>query len=98
MSKQLKEAFAVRKPLIYAAGHDHSLQVLDIREAVEYVLVSGAGSISMLSSVTHSDNTLFAHLHEGFMSVDFLKDGSVWMYVVEPGENDVIFFKELKAN
>jgi hypothetical protein len=32
------------------------------------------------------------------MSVDFLKDGSVWMYVVEPGENDVIFFKELKTN
>jgi hypothetical protein len=98
MSKQLKEAFAIRKPLIYAAGHDHSLQVLDMREAVEYILVSGAGSISMLSSVRHSDNTLFAHLHEGFMSVDFLKDGSVWMYVVEPGENDVIFFKELKTN
>jgi len=98
MSKQLKEAFAVRKPLIYAAGHDHSLQVLKAREAVEYILVSGAGSISKLSSVRHSDNTLFAHLHEGFMSVDFLKDGSVWIYVIEPGEHDVVFFKEFKTN
>jgi hypothetical protein len=98
MSKQLKEAFAVRKPLIYAAGHDHSLQVLEMREAVEYILVSGAGSISKLSSVRHSDNTLFAHLHEGFMSVDFLKDGSVWIYVIEPGEHDVVFFKKFKTN
>lgn len=96
MAKQLKEAFATRKPLIYAAGHDHSLQVLEGGEAIGYTLVSGAGSISKLSSVRHDDDTLFAHLHEGFMSVDFLKDGSVWIYVVEPGDLDIVFFKRLK--
>ncbi len=95
MTEQLKEAFATRKPLIYAAGHDHSLQILEDGEAVGYTLVSGAGSKSKLSSVRHGDNTLFAHLHEGFMSVDFLKDGSIWIYVVEPGEQDIVFFKRL---
>jgi hypothetical protein len=96
MTQQLKEAFATKKPLIYAAGHEHSLQVLEDGKAVGYVLVSGAGSISKLSSVHHGNDTLFAHLHEGFMSVDFLKDGSVWIYVVEPDDQDIVFFKRLK--
>jgi len=98
MVKQLKEVFAVRKPLIYAAGHEHSLQVLEGGEAAGYILVSGAGSISKLSSVRHGNNTLFAHLHIGFMSVDFWKDGSVWIYVVEPGEHDIVFFKRLQTS
>ena len=95
MVKQLKEVFAVRKPLIYAAGHEHSLQVLEGKDAVGYILVSGAGSISKLTPVGHGENTLFAHHHLGFMSVDFLKDGSVWIYVIEPGEHDIVFFKRL---
>lgn len=95
MIKELKKVFMENKPLIYAAGHDHSLQVLDGGETIKYILVSGAGSSSHLSPVTHGENTYFAHQHVGFMAVDFLKDGEVWLYVVEPGKDEVVFFKKL---
>jgi len=98
MRSQLLEAFRIRKPLIYAGGHEHALQVLDGIDAAELMLVSGAGSKSMLSSVGHKVNTLFAHLHVGFMSVDFLSDHRVWLYVVEPSEDEVVFSYEVKTN
>lgn len=95
MIRELKMAFKERKPLIYAAGHDHSLQVLDGGEAVSYILVSGAGSKSHLTPVSHGEKTFFAHQHLGFMVVDFLNDGEVWLYVVEPDKKEVVFFKRI---
>src|SRR4029079_19062659 len=44
MRDSLNRALATRRPLIYAAGHDHSLQVMRGRSS-SYALVSGAGSI-----------------------------------------------------
>jgi hypothetical protein len=96
MQAAFREAFGNGKPLIYAAGHDHTLQVMQ-GSSVEYILVSGAGIDSRLSCVTHGDNTLFAHLHTGFMVVDFLRDGRVWLYVVEPGETEIVFSLELET-
>jgi hypothetical protein len=84
------EAFAIKKPLLNAGGHDHSLQVME-GDTVGTILVSGAGIDSRLTTVTSSENTLFAHLHSGFMAVDFLVDGSVWLSVVEPGPKEVVF-------
>ncbi len=84
------EAFAIKKPLLNAGGHDHSLQVME-GDTVGTILVSGAGIDSRLTTVTNSENTLFAHLHSGFMAVDFLEDGSSWLSVVEPGPKEVVF-------
>jgi len=97
MILQFEEAFQIKKPLIYAGGHDHSLQVFEGGEAADFILVSGAGIDSKLSTVGHRDSTLFAHLHSGFMSVDFRKDGSVWLYVVEPAEPEIVFTLKLRA-
>lgn len=94
MQAAYREAFTRKKPLLYAAGHDHNLQVLE-GDSAGYILVSGAGIDSRLSCVTHGDNTLFAHLHTGFMVVDFLQSGRVWLYVVEPGDTEIIFSLEL---
>ncbi len=96
MINQFEEAFQIKRPLLYAGGHDHSLQVFEGGEAVGYNLVSGAGIDSKLSTVGHRDSTLFAHLHSGFMSVDFKKDGSVWLYVVEPAEPEIVFSQKLQ--
>ncbi len=90
------EAFEPNKPLLYAAGHDHALQVLE-GEAVGYVLVSGAGIDSRLSKVTDGPNTLFAHLHTGFMAVDFHQNGEAWLYVVEPDSEEVVFAIRLET-
>lgn len=91
MKAQLTEAFSRHKPLIYAAGHDHSLQVMEGGAAADYLVVSGAGSQSKLYDVGHGDETLFAHRHAGFMAVDFLNDGRILLRAVEPGDTEVVF-------
>ena len=99
MISQLNEAFSVSGKtslLIYAAGHEHSLQVLKGRTA-NYLLVSGAGSsdkVGKKSEVEKRANTLFAHQHTGFMVVDFLEDDlkgdTVLLRVVEDGGEEVL--------
>ncbi len=84
-------------PLVYAGGHDHSLQVLEGGEAVDYILVSGAGAQVKLTNVGHGQNTIFAYHHTGFMVLDFYKNGGVLLKVVQPKENEVVFQHELKA-
>jgi len=74
MRTALDSAFAVSKPLIYAAGHDHALQVIAGTSA-RYVLVSGGGTFGRLDRVTALDSTRFARSASGFMCVEFLRDG-----------------------
>ena len=46
--------------------------------------------------VTNGDNTLFAHQHTGFMSIDFLMDERILLRVVEPIGEKVVFHHWLK--
>jgi hypothetical protein len=90
MRSQLTKAFSENKPLIYAAGHDHTLQVLEGGSIVDYLLVSGAGSQGNLYDVGDGEETLFAQSHTGFMAVDFLNDGRILLWAVEPEEIGVV--------
>lgn len=97
MVAQLNSAFSARKStaqntplLIYAAGHDHSLQVLK-DDIVDYLLVSGAAATRKVTEVMSGENTLFAHSHTGFMAVDFFTNGKVLLRVVEPNGKGVLF-------
>ncbi len=101
MVAELNRAFAMRKLppqgpplLIYAAGHEHSLQVLK-GEVTDYLLVSGAAASRKVKAVRSGDNTLFAHQHTGFMAIDFLNDGKVLLQVVEPEGKGVLFHQWL---
>ena len=102
--KQLNRAFITRKSprqgtplLIYASGHEHSLQVLK-GESVDYLLVSGAAASRKVTEVSSGENTLFAHQHTGFMAVDFFGDGKVLLRVVEPEGKGVRFQRWLTLN
>lgn len=98
MVEQLNLAFTESKHtslLIYASGHDHSLQVLK-DDIIDYLLISGLGSSEKASPVSHGDNTLFAHQHTGFMSIDFLNDGRVLLCVIEPIGEKIVFHHWLK--
>ncbi|MEY2497017.1 MAG: hypothetical protein QOD12_573 [Verrucomicrobiota bacterium] len=88
MNDKLLSVFRARPPLIYAAGHEHDLQILRAGETTPYVLVSGAGSKTMLTTATHGTDTIFSHLHPGFMALDFMRNGSVLLRVIEPADND----------
>ncbi len=101
MVAQLNGAFSSRKStsqntplLIYASGHDHSLQVLK-SDTVDYFLVSGAAASRKVTEVMSGEDTLFAHQHTGFMAIDFFTDGKILLRVVEPEEKDVLFHRWL---
>jgi hypothetical protein len=89
MREQLGAAFSEvsGQPLVYAAGHEHSLQVFEGHEfGVEYALVSGAGS--KLTNVGNRD-ALFAvgkqQRERGYMRLEFYRDGRVLLSVVTDG-------------
>ncbi len=69
------------RPLAYAAGHDHTLQVLHTAGPGQpgWTLVSGAGS--KLESVSEIDDLQWAAAEPGFMRLVFLRDGGVQLFV-----------------
>ncbi|MDE0427817.1 MAG: metallophosphoesterase [Candidatus Poribacteria bacterium] len=100
MVRQLNSALSTRKStnhpslLIYASGHEHSLQVLK-GDIMDYLLVSGAAATRKVTEVSSGKNTLFAHQHTGFMAMDFFTDGKILLRVVEPEGKDVVFHRWL---
>jgi hypothetical protein len=70
----LDSAFACDPPAIYAAGHDHTLQLID-RGRPPLLAVSGAGTYDHESHVEGIPGTRLALSDAGFMRVDLLRDG-----------------------
>ena len=82
----IKAARTNAAPLVYAAGHDHSLQVFEGPRGPRFSLVSGMGCGSHASSVGSSRHTLFAHSNPaepGLMQIDLLKGKGVRLAVIE---------------
>ena len=76
LAKQVKDALARHRPLVYAAGHDHSLQIFEGDEVTRLHIVSGAGSAGKVTPVTAVNGTIFAHAVSGFAVLDFaIRDG-----------------------
>lgn len=71
-----------RPPLVFAAGHDHSLQVLDPERegSPETILVSGAGS--KLTPVADTPSLRYAASRPGYMMLIFRRNEAVDLYVV----------------
>lgn len=76
-----QSAFQSHPPLVYAAGHDHNLQLLQSATGAALV-VSGAGSISRPDPVGRGDDTVAATSRPGFVRLDVLQDGSAWLQFV----------------
>jgi len=81
MRLAIDSAFAAHPPLVYAAGHEHNLQVLSGTTA-RFLVVSGAGSEDMLNPVFTLPSTLFARQAYGFMRLDVMRDGRVRLAVL----------------
>jgi hypothetical protein len=80
MIASLNSVFGQYPPLVYAAGHEHNLQVIR-GEAAGYILISGAGYYDHLSPTGWLERTLFATRRSGFMELQVLTDGRVRMGV-----------------
>ncbi len=80
MRAELAKAFAKNPPLLYAAGHDHNLQVFKGPSA-RYTIVSGSGIVDHQEAVRYKSNTLYAARKPGFMRVDVDTRGRVRLSV-----------------
>lgn len=93
MRQEFDKVFADFDPLVYAAGHDHDMQVLKGNH-VGTVLVSGTGIYGHVSPVDYRPSTRFAAAASGFMRLDFLRNGKVRLGVITVnvlGETDEAF-------
>jgi len=105
MVRRLIPALGKEPPLVFAAGHDHGLQVIEGRDTAGTLVVSGAGSARNVTTVTAIAGTLFAHAHPGFVVLDFYGDTAdfgdasapdrVVLRVVEAGRSRPVFEMEL---
>ncbi|HET8647113.1 MAG TPA: metallophosphoesterase [Vicinamibacteria bacterium] len=85
LNRKMREAFegvfSRHPPFMYAAGHDHNLQVMAGQD-VRYLLVSGAGYYGHLSRTVWTRNTLFAQAASGYMTLEVDPDGRPRLGVV----------------
>jgi hypothetical protein len=78
MRRALNVVLERRRPLVYAAGHDHNLQVIEgSDDDAQWHLVSGSGIFGHVTRVTWLDGTRYAAPVSGYMRLDFLRDGRV---------------------
>jgi hypothetical protein len=85
--KQLNAVIPEQHKVILVAGHDHSLQVINLKEGADYSIVSGAGSKH--SPVCSGDDTLFAQEALGYIEIGFRKGGEITVEVIsyKPEQN-----------
>lgn len=82
LRRELRRAMAEHPPLLYAAGHDHSLQVLPGGGAM-FTAVSGTGFYGHTSPVRKFSGTLYAERASGYMRLRMLENGAARLEVFE---------------
>jgi hypothetical protein len=82
MIKAFTRAFDQAPPALYAAGHDHNLQVIRSRPA-KLLLVSGAGIYGHTSEVTRIKGTLFARDASGYARLDIPRSGPARLAIIQ---------------
>lgn len=88
LRREMLTAFESRPPLIFAGGHDHSLQVIsnDSFPLPRYSVVSGSGS--KLSSLGHTEGMRFRASAPGYMRVVVHRSGRVDLFVIASPEDE----------
>lgn len=101
MRDSIETAFAAKPPLVYAAGHEHNMQVLRGGPTVQYLLVSGAGSDSKVSCGVWLRESYYVAQHRtGFMRLDVMRNKGVFLRVYayrSDGSGGVTFSRWLEA-
>jgi hypothetical protein len=84
MRDSLEAAFSAKPPILYAAGHDHSLQVMKGAPSAEYFAVSGAGSQGKTECSVYLRESYYVSQHRvGFMRVEILRNKGVVLRVFD---------------
>ena len=78
----MQDAFAAAQPELYAAGHEHNLQVI-AGGAARLELVSGTGIFGHSGRAVRVEGSLFAHQASGFARLDIPWSGRARLAVLE---------------
>jgi hypothetical protein len=73
-------AIEKEKSTVFAAGHEHSLQLFKENEV--HHIVSGSGCKD--SYVAKGNDAIFSHEHKGFVRVNYYTNGQAWAEFWEP--------------
>ena len=84
----IEDALMAHRPLVYAAGHEHNLQIIR-GSGGAWHLVSGAGSYNHVGPVAWRDSTTFAVAASGYMRLDVLGDGRTRLGVMTVGADSL---------
>jgi hypothetical protein len=94
MIASIERGLEVAPPLVFAAGHDHGLQLIRGGGSPRFHVVSGAGSPANLTWAYPVEGTLFAAAEPGYVRLDAFTDGAVELTLEEiagEGERREIF-------
>ncbi len=89
MRNAFSSIFSRHENLIYASGHDHSLQHIEVgpSHAANHYVVSGSGS--QTSHVSRRAGAAFAEDRKGYATVDYFDNGDIVLTFWSPGEDDL---------
>jgi hypothetical protein len=87
MRAELDSVFRTAPPLVYASGHEHTIQVLQAAGA-RYQVVSGSGYFGHASPVTRGAGTLYHTAgRSGYVRLDVQRDGRIRLAVLVVDRN-----------
>ena len=97
----IDSALRPTRPLVYAGGHEHNLQVLRGGRTTHYSLVSGAGSSSKVTCAVRLRESHYTSQHRaGFMRLDVMRNRGVLLRVYrynDAGKGGVAYTRWLEA-
>jgi Calcineurin-like phosphoesterase len=79
--QSLSRAFVVDTPTVYAAGHEHNLQVFR-RDPAKYLVVSGGGIYGHTTSTRAITGIRYIRQASGYQRITFLADGRARLSVM----------------
>ncbi len=86
--ERMEEVLSKYNKVIYAAGHEHSLQVIEGINNNIY-LVSGFGTSTHDNTLSYGDKSILSLLNPGFMQLDFLSDKKIRLGVFVINDNGI---------
>jgi hypothetical protein len=81
MTSRLRGAFSLTPPDVYAAGHDHNLQLLR-REPARYLVVSGGGIYGHITPARAITGSRYIRAASGYQRIHFMADGRARLSVM----------------
>jgi hypothetical protein len=81
MAESLQRAFVIAPPMVYAAGHEHNLQVFR-RDPALYMLVSGGGIYGHTTPTRRITGIRYIREASGYQRITILADGRMRLSVM----------------